>query len=59
VRVDTHVDANVRAWRDADPRMVVPLVITASLGLLLGLGDPLGVLELARGVAASVFSGAG
>jgi len=47
------------AARDADPRMVVPLVITASLGLLLGLGDPLGVLELARGVAAAVFGGAG
>jgi hypothetical protein len=39
--------------------MVVPLVVTATLGLLLGLGDPLGVLELARGVAAAVFGGAG
>jgi multicomponent Na+:H+ antiporter subunit D len=54
-----HDDTHVRPGRDADPRMVVPLVITASLGLVLGLGDPLGVLELARGVAAAVFGGAG
>jgi multicomponent Na+:H+ antiporter subunit D len=55
----THGDAPLRPARDADPRMVVPLVITASLGLLLGLGDPLRVLELARSVAAAVFGGAG
>jgi multicomponent Na+:H+ antiporter subunit D len=52
-------EGHAPARRDADPRMVVPLVITASLGLVLGLGDPLGVLELTRGVAAAVFGGAG
>jgi formate hydrogenlyase subunit 3/multisubunit Na+/H+ antiporter MnhD subunit len=56
---DAHADDHAPTRRDADPRMVLPLVITASLGLLLGLGDPLRVLELARGVAASVFGGAG
>jgi multicomponent Na+:H+ antiporter subunit D len=55
----SHGDEDDRPGRDADARMVVPLVITASLGLLLGLGDPLGVLELSRGVAAAVFGGAG
>lgn len=44
-------------WRDADPRMVAPLVITAMLGLVLGLGDPLGVYELADLVANDVFGG--
>jgi multicomponent Na+:H+ antiporter subunit D len=52
-------DTLQRQARDADPRMVVPLVVTAALGLVLGLGDPLGVLELAAGVAAAVFGGGG
>ena len=46
-------------WRDADPRMVLPLVATAALGLLLGLGDLFGVYALADLVAAAVFGGAG
>lgn len=43
-----------RAPRDASPLMVVPLCITAALGLLLGFGDWAGVYELAAQVAASV-----
>lgn len=43
--------------RDADLRMVLPLTITALLGLTLGLGDPFGVLRLVDLVAASVFGG--
>ena len=46
-------------WKDADPRMVLPLVATAALGLLLGLGDLFGVYALAETVAAAVFGGAG
>ena len=46
-------------WRDADPRMVVPLVVTAGLGLALGLGDLFGVYALADLVATAVFGGAG
>jgi formate hydrogenlyase subunit 3/multisubunit Na+/H+ antiporter MnhD subunit len=46
-------------WRDADPRMVVPLVVTATLGLALGLGDLFGVYALADLVATAVFGGAG
>ena len=46
-------------WKDADPRMVLPLVATATLGLLLGLGDLFGVYALAEMVAAAVFGGAG
>jgi hypothetical protein len=34
--------------------MVVPLCLTALLALLLGLGDHLGVIELARQVAGAV-----
>ena len=52
-------DAPPRAWRDADPRMVLPLVTTAALGLLLGLGDPLRVQALVDMVAASVFGSVG
>jgi multicomponent Na+:H+ antiporter subunit D len=48
-----------RARRDADRRMVVPLVVTAALGLALGLGDLFGVFALAELVASSVFGGAG
>ena len=48
-----------RGWRDADPRMVVPLMVTAGLGLLLGLGDIFGVYALADIVATAVFGGAG
>jgi multicomponent Na+:H+ antiporter subunit D len=41
-------------WRDASPLMVVPLAVTATLGLVLGLGDWLRITELAGQVAASV-----
>ena len=44
-----------REPRDASPLMVVPLCLTAGLGLLLGLGDWFGVYELASQVSASVF----
>ncbi len=44
---------------DASPLMVVPLCITAAIGLLLGLGDLFGVGELAAGVAQAVTGGAG
>jgi multicomponent Na+:H+ antiporter subunit D len=44
-------------WPDAAPAMVVPLVVTALLGLVLGLGDLLGVFELAALVADGVFGG--
>ena len=40
--------------RDASRLMVVPLSITAGLGLLLGLGDLFGVYDLASTVGASV-----
>ncbi len=40
---------------DASPLMVVPLCITAALGLALGFGDIFGVAELASNVAASVM----
>jgi len=40
--------------RDASPLMVVPLSITAGLGLLLGLGDLAGIHTLANSVAAAV-----
>jgi multicomponent Na+:H+ antiporter subunit D len=46
-----------RGWPDASPLMVVPLTLTALLGLALGLGDLLGVLELADLVAGGVFGG--
>jgi multicomponent Na+:H+ antiporter subunit D len=52
-------EATAGRWRDADPRMVLPLVITAGLGLVLGLGDVLGVYALADLVATAVFGGAG
>jgi hypothetical protein len=39
--------------------MVVPLVVTATLGLALGLGDLFGVYALADLVATAVFGGAG
>jgi multicomponent Na+:H+ antiporter subunit D len=55
--VATRQRSATRNWRDADPRMVAPLVITALLGLVLGLGDPLGVYELADLVANDVFGG--
>jgi multicomponent Na+:H+ antiporter subunit D len=41
--------------RDASPLMVVPLCVTAGLGLLLGLGDLFGVYGVASEVAASVM----
>jgi multicomponent Na+:H+ antiporter subunit D len=41
--------------RDASPLMVVPLCVTAGLGLLLGLGDLFGVYGIASEVAASVM----
>jgi multicomponent Na+:H+ antiporter subunit D len=49
----------VAARRDADRRMVVPLVATAVLGLLLGFGDLFGVYELTSQVAAAVTGGGG
>ena len=42
---------------DASPLMVVPLVITAAIGLALGLGDVLGFFEIAQGVSAGVIGG--
>jgi multicomponent Na+:H+ antiporter subunit D len=42
---------------EASPSMVVPLCITAGLGLLLGLGDLTGVYDLAARAAAAVFGG--
>jgi multicomponent Na+:H+ antiporter subunit D len=42
---------------EASPLMVVPLCITAAMGLVLGLGDLLGVYELAGAVAAAVTGG--
>jgi multicomponent Na+:H+ antiporter subunit D len=44
-----------RTRRDASPLMVVPLCVTAGLGLLLGLGDLFGVYGIASDVAASVM----
>lgn len=56
----SHADAApASGWRDADPRMVVPLMVTATLGLLLGLGDLFGVYALADLVATAVFGGGG
>jgi multicomponent Na+:H+ antiporter subunit D len=52
------VEAGVSVRRDADRRMVVPLVATAALGLLLGLGDLTGIYELTSQVAADVTAGA-
>jgi multicomponent Na+:H+ antiporter subunit D len=46
-----------RGWRDASPLLVVPLVVTATLGLVLGLGDPLRIFALAELVAGAVFGG--
>ncbi len=43
---------------DATPLMVVPLVITAAIGLALGLGDVFGFFDIAEGVSASVIGGA-
>jgi formate hydrogenlyase subunit 3/multisubunit Na+/H+ antiporter MnhD subunit len=56
-----HAEATASAggWRDADPRMVLPLVTTAGVGLLLGLGDLFGVYALADMVAAAVFGAGG
>jgi multicomponent Na+:H+ antiporter subunit D len=47
-----------RGPTDASPLMVVPLTLTAVLGLLLGLGDPFGIFALAEAVSAAVFEGA-
>jgi multicomponent Na+:H+ antiporter subunit D len=44
-------------WPDADPMLVVPLVVTATLGLALGLGDLFGVFDLATLVTDGVFGG--
>jgi multicomponent Na+:H+ antiporter subunit D len=43
---------------EASALMVVPLCLTAALGLVLGLGDPTGVYELARATAELVTAGA-
>ncbi len=45
------------AHGEAPALMVVPLCLTAALGLVLGLGDLTGIYELARGVAAVVTGG--
>ena len=50
-------DAPARGWRDASPLMVVPLAVTAVTGLVLGLGDPTGVYEIAARVAVAVTGG--
>jgi multicomponent Na+:H+ antiporter subunit D len=42
---------------EASALMVVPLCLTAALGLVLGLGDLTGIYELARTVAATVVGG--
>ncbi len=49
---DDHADHG-----EASPLMVVPLCITAALGLLLGLGDLTGIYELAANAAAAVTGG--
>jgi multicomponent Na+:H+ antiporter subunit D len=51
------VPPHVATRRDADRRMVAPLVATAVLGLLLGFGDLFGVYELTAQVAAAVTGG--
>jgi multicomponent Na+:H+ antiporter subunit D len=51
------VPPHARVRRDADRRMVVPLVVTATLGLLLGFGDLFGIYELTSQVAAAVTGG--
>jgi multicomponent Na+:H+ antiporter subunit D len=55
--LDGAVAVAQRTRRDATPLMVVPLVVTATLGLVLGLGDVLGIYELADLVARDVFAG--
>jgi formate hydrogenlyase subunit 3/multisubunit Na+/H+ antiporter MnhD subunit len=46
-------------WPDADPLLVVPLVVTATLGLVLGLGEVFGVFDLATLATDGVFGGGG
>jgi multicomponent Na+:H+ antiporter subunit D len=46
-------------WPDADPLLVVPLVVTATLGLALGLGEVFGVFDLATLATDGVFGGGG
>jgi len=48
---------DAHAHGEAPALMVVPLCLTAALGLVLGLGDLTGIYELARGVAAAVTGG--
>jgi multicomponent Na+:H+ antiporter subunit D len=43
--------------RDASPLMVVPLCVTATIGLVLGIGDLPGLYELADQIGASVVAG--
>jgi multicomponent Na+:H+ antiporter subunit D len=50
-------DHHAPSGRDASPLMVVPLSVTALLGLSLGLGDWSGVYRLASGVAGAVSGG--
>jgi multicomponent Na+:H+ antiporter subunit D len=45
------------AHGEASALMVVPLCLTAALGLVLGLGDVTGIYELARAVATAVTGG--
>jgi multicomponent Na+:H+ antiporter subunit D len=44
-------------WPDADPLLVVPLLVTATLGLVLGLGEVFGVFDLATLATDGVFGG--
>jgi multicomponent Na+:H+ antiporter subunit D len=50
----TAAPARPARWTDASPLMVIPLVVTATLGLVLGLGDWLRITELAAQVATSI-----
>lgn len=44
-------------WPDASPLLVLPPAITAVLGIVLGLGNVFGVIDLASLVAGGVFGG--
>ncbi len=55
---ESSADIDQPARRDASALMVVPLCVTAALGLILGFGDWLGVYGLADLVASAVAGGA-
>lgn len=50
--------AEAKKYGEASPAMVVPLCITAAAVVLMGLGDLIGIQELAASVAAAVMGGA-